>query len=501
MHKRTIRICLLPATLVIAACSGDDNSGGPSTPDAGNGTDASTIGDAAVSSDAEAGSGDAGMDARSADAGIDAAASDAAASDATTDAGSATDGASSDSATGDTGASLDAADSASAAPANGVYTMSNAATGNQVLGFFRSASGALTPMQSAFPTGGMGSGAGLGEQGALAYDWTANRIYAVNAGDGSFSILPVNADGTLAAAVTVSASSASLIGPKSVTLHGNTVYVLYEGNATTPSMIAGYHTSAAGSALSATPIAGSALPLSSTSESVDPAEIRFTPDGAWLVVTEKQSGGSASVGGAGSIDTFGVDDTGLATKKGFFTTASAGVDAGLQMTPYGFAFFGGNVIVSEAGSTGVGTYSYANGMIAPATPTSGGSQFLPSDPAPCWVAVSSNWAYVANAQGPDVSGFTVSASGGLANIGAVANGVVASTGKKIVTDAGTTNQGPTDETVSSDGQFLYVMNSAVPSIGIFQVHGDGELSPAIGMDYTPASASLLPVGAVSIVAR
>ncbi len=395
----------------------------------------------------------------------------------------------------DSGDAAPAPDAATAV-ANAVYTMTNAAAGNDVLGFTRASDGSLTPMASPFATGGKGSGAALGEQGAVTYDLATNRLYAVNAGDDSFSIFPVKSDGTLGTAVNVAASAvaggSALVGPKSVTFAGNTIYVLFEGNATTASAIAGWTVSGS----TATFVAGSLLPLSSATQSVDPAQIQFTPDGKWLVVTEKQSGAAGSFAGSGSLDTFAVDANGLATKKGFYPTASAGADAGVQLEPFGFAFYGSYLIVSEAASTGVGTYTYAAGAIAPVT---GATQFLPTDPAPCWVAVSADWAYVANAQGPDVSGFTVSSTTGcLTNIGTAANAVVAQTGKTIVTDAGKVNQGPTDEAVSVDGQILYVLDSAVPAIGIFKVNADGTLTRVGTTDYSDSS---LVAGIAGLAAR
>ena len=54
-----------------------------------------------------------------------------------------------------------------AAPQNtngAVYTLSNAAGGNEVLVYERSANGALA-FQGSYPTGGLGRGAGLGSQG------------------------------------------------------------------------------------------------------------------------------------------------------------------------------------------------------------------------------------------------------------------------------------------------------------------------------------------------
>jgi 6-phosphogluconolactonase (cycloisomerase 2 family) len=382
-----------------------------------------------------------------------------------------------------------------------VYSTSNAAAGNAIYGFTRASDGSLTPMPSAFPTGGNGSGAALGEQGALAYDLEKSRIYAVNAGDNSFSIFAVKDDGSLSTAVNVTtagfaAGAAALLGPKSVTFHGNTAYVLYEGNATVPSMIAGYALTQTGGTITATAIANSNLHLSSATQGVDPAQIEFTPDGKWLVVTEKQSGAAGAVKGAGAIDTFAVDQSGLATLKDYYPTAKVGTTDMFQSTPFGFEFQGDSLVVSEAGVTGVGAYSYANGVIAPV----GGAQFLPTDPAPCWVAFSHQFAYVANAQGPSISGFTVAANGELSNIGPIAKGIVASTGKTIAGPSGPVNQGPTDEFVSQDGKFLYVLDSGVPAIGIFEIASNGTLSRVGTDDYSPALTAL-PKGAAGIIAR
>jgi hypothetical protein len=90
------------------------------------------------------------------------------------------------------------------------------------------------------------------------------------------------------------------------------------------------------------------------------------------------------------------------------------------------------------------------------------------------------------------------ANGALSNVGSAANAVVASTGKKLATDAGVTFQGPTDEAVSADGKYLYVLDAAVPAIGIFKVNNDGTLTRVGSDDYTNAS---LAAGVVGIAAR
>src|SRR5262245_59653765 len=67
-----------------------------------------------------------------------------------------------------------------------VYTMTNAAEGNEIVTPRRSASGRLTAVART-ATGGLGSGAGLGSQGSLATD--GEFLLAVNAGSDDVSVL------------------------------------------------------------------------------------------------------------------------------------------------------------------------------------------------------------------------------------------------------------------------------------------------------------------------
>src|SRR6266853_3558679 len=62
-----------------------------------------------------------------------------------------------------------------------VYAMTNAAAGNSILIFTRAANGALANAGS-IATGGLGTGSGLGSQGALALTSDQRWLLAVNAG-------------------------------------------------------------------------------------------------------------------------------------------------------------------------------------------------------------------------------------------------------------------------------------------------------------------------------
>src|SRR5262245_43224043 len=109
-----------------------------------------------------------------------------------------------------------AADASAHSSPNAVYTLSNATTGNAVNVLHRSADGSLTPAGE-FPTGGTGTGGGLGNQGALALD--GKRLFAVNPGSDSVSVFKVKRDGL--ELVDVEASQGDL--PISVTVDDDLV--------------------------------------------------------------------------------------------------------------------------------------------------------------------------------------------------------------------------------------------------------------------------------------
>src|SRR5258708_34897784 len=107
--------------------------------------------------------------------------------------------------------------SADGGDAGVVYTISNASAGNQVLAFQRAVNGSLSAA-GAFATGGLGTGAGLGSEGALVV--TERWVIAVNAGSNDVSVL-ARADGHV-----VSRASSGGTAPVSVTAEHDLVYVV-----------------------------------------------------------------------------------------------------------------------------------------------------------------------------------------------------------------------------------------------------------------------------------
>jgi len=107
-----------------------------------------------------------------------------------------------------------------------VYTISNQVTGNAVVVFARAGDGTLTPAGS-FGTGGTGTGASLGSQGAVTLSDDGRLLFAVNAGSNDVSVFRVGSQELSLLSRTASGGTQ----PISVTVHRNVVYVLNAGGA------------------------------------------------------------------------------------------------------------------------------------------------------------------------------------------------------------------------------------------------------------------------------
>jgi len=328
-----------------------------------------------------------------------------------------------------------------------VYTLTNQAVGNAVAIFQRGADGSLHS-SGTVATGGTGTGAGLGSQGAVVLSDDGRWLFAVNAGSNDVSVFRVGPLGLALASRTASGGTA----PSSVTAFGSLVYVLNSGGS---GNITGFRLAPDGGL---TKITGSTQPLSGPA--VGPAEVAFSPDGRSLVVTEK---------GTSLIDVYSVRRNGAAT--GPTTTASAGA------TPYGFAFHDpDDLLVSEAAGSassydlrGDGALKVLSGAV------------LTHQAAPCWLVVTNDnrFAYVADAHAGVISAFNVSSRGALTLLDA--DGVTA-----------TVAIGNTDLAVSGNSRFLYQLDGG--TIYAFQIQPDGHLS-------ANGTVVGLPAGTVGLAAR
>lgn len=331
-----------------------------------------------------------------------------------------------------------------------VYALTNGAGGNAVAMYARAANGSLAWVGSV-ATGGTGAGASLGSQGVIALSDDGRRLFAVNAGSNDVSAFQVTARG-LSLSDRVASGG---IRPISLTVHGNLLYVLNAGG---DGNISGFTVGTNGTL---TPIAGSTRSLSGSA--VGPAQISFSPNGRWLIVTEKATS---------RLDVYAVGPDGLPSAA--ITTASAGG------TPFGFAFgHRDELFVSEAAGSassytidgsGGGALVVASGAV------------LTHQGAPCWAVVTKNgkFGYTANAQGGSISGFAI------ANDGSI--GLIDADGRTAVVGSGNI-----DLAVSGNSRYLYQLNGN-RSISGFRIEADGHLTPA-------GNVAGLPASTVGLVAR
>ena len=307
-----------------------------------------------------------------------------------------------------------------------VYQPTNDASGNAVAVFDRYADGSLDAVGSV-PTGGLGAGASLASQGAIARD--GGLLFVVNAGDDTISAL--STDGGVAVTDRIASGGDR---PVSVTVHNGVGYVLNHDSDT----ISGFTYNKSGDLQA---LQGSSRQLSPNPAGglTDAAQLQFSPNGRTLAVTERASN---------AIDTFTV----RARYAGESTShPSSGT------VPYGFDFDRrGTLVVSEAATGSASSYRVAP-HFQNLTEALGDTQA-----AACWLVVSGDHAWVVNAASASISSYRIANDGSLALVDAVA----ASTGA-----------GPTDAAVSPDGDSLHV-RMRDGSVSSFTIGSDGSLASA-----------------------
>lgn len=325
-----------------------------------------------------------------------------------------------------------------------VYVQTNEADQNRVIAFRRDAEGRLAEL-GAYPTGGTGSGAPhLPSQGSVLLAGDGRRLLVTNAGSGDVSVFAVSADGLELLQVVPSGGE-----PRSVAEHDGLVYVLN----TADSSLAGFRLGEN----ELEPLAGS---LRDLGEGADAAQVGFTPDGGKVVVTER---------GTNSIAFFPVGSDGLLGEP--HVAASAGP------TPYGFAFAGGALVVTEAfgaekGKAAASSYVLENGSAAAVSRSVGNGRSEI-----CWAVATKDgrFAFTTNFADGAVSRYAIAADGRLALEDAVAGlAVEGETGLR-------------DEDLSADGRFLYAIDADSARIFGWAVGDDGSLAPLGSWAGVPAT--------------
>jgi hypothetical protein len=318
-----------------------------------------------------------------------------------------------------------------------VYVQTNDTTGNQIVTYQPTASGALRPI-SRVDTGGLGvalAGAAvddLASQGGLAYDPSDQVLVAVNGG--SNTITEFRTFGPSLGFRRVIPSGGTI--PVSVAVRGNLIYVLNAGGA---GEVQGYDAS------TLRPIPGSARSLGLTPGATPqylntPGQIGFTPSGTQLIVTTKDNGSH--------IDVFSVSPWG--------GLSAPTVNRSETPVPFGFTFDRfGHLVVTEAGTSALTAYTLSpTGVVAGLGSVTDGLAAL------CWVANDGNrFFYGSNAGSATVTTYTVGANGRPTEVGST-----------------TTGAGPIDLAAAPDGSALYVETGGSDLVDTFAIGSSGTLT-------------------------
>jgi len=324
-----------------------------------------------------------------------------------------------------------------------VFVQTNAADGNHVIAFERGEDGSLI-QRATLPTGGRGDGIPhLTSQGSVVLSEDATRLLVANAGSGDVSMFDVSDKPSLLEVVPTGPA------PKSVAEAGGLVYVLNTG---TPSLT-GFRLTEDG----LEPIEGS---LRELAVDADPAQIGFSPDGSTLVVTER---------GTNSIVSYAVSENGLLPEPE--RSDSVG------LTPYGFAFAAEGILVvteafgAEKGKAAASSYRLAGSSAQPISRSIGNGRTEI-----CWAVATADGRYVFTTNFADgaVSRYAVGQDGALTLENAA---------------AGTAMEGQPglrDEDLSSDGHYLYAINSDAGRVFGWSVE-NGQLSALGSWNGIPAT--------------
>jgi 6-phosphogluconolactonase len=381
-----------------------------------------------------------------------------------------------------------------------VYAMANRASENSILVFQRGKDGTLTLIQEV-STGGRGSGPGelpapfpalpagnsTTTQDELVMTENGRFLLAVNAGSDEISVLAVTESGLELVDKVFSGGKV----PLSIAIHRGLVYVLNDGELSQD--IFGIAPTIAGFFLDDN---GKLHPIPNSTRvtgapDASPADIVFSPDGKWLIITDKFSGIF--------IHVLHVDEDA--------TTHEAASYVANTPSPFGMDFTRDNILaVVEANASvvdgrrigvnnGSSTSSYRLNedgtleRISVAVPT--------HQTVACWVRFTPDgrFAYVTNTGSGNVSSYQVSKEGELSLLASVA------------ADAGSPFAEPTDVAITPDGKFLYIISSMgaekqfilpiPPNAGEvrgFSIGEDGSLTPV-------TTVSGFPISIAGLVAR
>lgn len=347
-----------------------------------------------------------------------------------------------------------------------VYINDNTAPANTIAGFDRHADGSLTPIPgSPFATGGAGTGAVIGSQGALQLAAGGRVVLAVDPGSNDIAELLVGRDGRLWRVPGGTTPSGGQ-EPVSIAVARGLVYVANAGAGA--SNYAGF---AFGRFGRLHPLPGATFPLP---DGAQPGDVLINGSATKLVGTRVATS---------EIDSFVID------RRGGLHAAAGSPFAAQGPGPFGSEFDPTNpnqVFVSNAhGGANAGTVSAFNDGPDGVLSSIGASPFPNNQTAPCWVEISRDGRHLfaVNTAVPSISSYKIHRDGTLSLIANTPfSGPDAST------------LAPEDARLSPDGSTLWVVDSKGDAVSGFAVRG-GQLSQ-IAAAQTALPAGATPFGVV-----
>jgi 6-phosphogluconolactonase len=337
-----------------------------------------------------------------------------------------------------------------------VYTASNEVTGNLLLRYKVGYQGELVHPER-FPTGGVGSGTGLGNQSGIALSKNQQWLAVVNAVSNDVSLFSLYSKDP----IFTDKKNTQGIRPVSVTVDNNRLYVVNAGDSSTPSNVVGFRIGIRGSL---TIIPESSRLLSAPVSGA--AQIAFSPDGTRIAVTEKATN---------MITVFKVnpDNSLLSEPTSFLSNGQ---------TPFGFEWANkDSIVVSEAfggNDSAVSQYTVdGSGTVLTSTAKSVDAE---DEKAACWVAFTpeKDFAYITNTATNSISSYAHSRKGGL---------------KLIQSRALATKPGPIDFAIHQSGRFGVVLDNS-GSLQTFSIdRKTGDLTLRSTRDNIPMSANGLVI--------
>jgi len=325
-----------------------------------------------------------------------------------------------------------------------VYVMTNEADANRVLVYKRTREGQLT-LRGSYPTGGRGTGQiRLSSQDPVVLSEDGRHLFVVNVGSNDISAFRVRRDGLKLVDRDPSGGRA----PYSVTINpaGTHLYALNHGAGGTAN-ITGFRVLRNGRLAV---LRGSTRPLSAPAP--NPSQVRFSPDGRQLVVTEKETD---------VLNTYTVDARGYASAPTVHRVGGE-LPFGGDFTPRGV------FVVTEAFGARLGEGAASSYSLTP----DGGLRLISASvrngqEETCWTVITPDgrFAYVTNFGNGTISSYAIAPDGSMTLLDPVAG--FTTLGQLSVRDHGLTR----------DGRFMYVIDIASQKVHGWQVAEDGDLEP------------------------